>query len=111
MKKIIAVIVILLLIGAAFIGVTYFQNTEKQSNELEKKIDVASRDYFEKYVSANDSANTYKITLQDLEEANMQGEKYDLKGLEHCDKTQTFADVTIDYTNGKAKKTQVELKC
>ena len=38
-------------------------------------------------------------------------EEYDLKGLEKCDKTKTFANVTIDYKTGKAKKTQVELKC
>ena len=74
-------------------------------------METASRDYFEKYVSANDSVNTYKITLEDLEQANTNGESYDLKGLEKCDKTKTFANITINYKNGKAKKAQVELKC
>ena len=53
----------------------------------------------------------YKITLQDLEDANKEGEEYDLKGLEKCDKTKTFANITIDYQDGTAKKAQVELKC
>lgn len=111
MKKIIIVIILILIIAAAGFGLFYFKDTEDTSNGLEQKIDTASRDYFEKYVSANDSANTYKVTLQDLEEANQNGESYDLKGLEKCDKNKTFANVTIDYTTGKAKKTQVELKC
>ena len=110
-KKIFVIIVLILIIGAAVAGFFYFEGTEKETNELEKKMDTASRDYFEKYVSANDSANSYKVTLQDLEKANQNGEEYDLKGLEKCDKTNTFADVTIDYKTGKAKKTQVELKC
>ncbi len=110
-KKIFVIIVLILIIGVAVAGFLYFEGTEKETNELEKKMDTASRDYFEKYISANDSANSYKITLQDLEKANQNGEEYDLKGLEKCDKTNTFADVTIDYKTGKAKKTQVELKC
>lgn len=110
-KKIFVIIVLILIIGFAVAGFLYFEGTEKETNELEKKMDTASRDYFEKYISANDSANSYKITLQDLEKANQNGEEYDLKGLEKCDKTNTFADVTIDYKTGKAKKTQVELKC
>ena len=110
-KKIFVIIVLILIIGVAIAGFLYFEGTEKETNELEKKMDTASRDYFEKYISANDSANSYKITLQDLEKANQNGEEYDLKGLEKCDKTNTFADVTIDYKTGKAKKTQVELKC
>ena len=110
-KKIFVIIVLILIIGVAVAGFLYFEGTEKETNELEKKMDTASRDYFEKYVSANDSVNVYKITLQDLEDANKAGEEYDLKGLEKCDKTKTFANVTINYKDGTAKKTQVELKC
>lgn len=110
-KKIIVIIVLILIVGAAGAGYFYFQNTESETDELESKLDTASRAYFEKYVSANDSANSYKVTLEDLETANQNGEEYDLTGLEKCDKTKTFANVTIDYRTGKAKKTQVELKC
>ena len=110
-KKIIIIIILILIVAGVGIGLYYFKDTENKTNELEQKIDTASRDYFEKYISANDSANSYMITLEDLEKANQNGEEYDLKGLEKCDKTKTFANVTIDYTTGKAKETQVELKC
>lgn len=110
-KKIFVIIVLILIVAAAIASYFYFQTTKSETNELENKIDTASRDYFEKYVSANDSANSYIVTLEDLEKANQNGENYDLKGLEKCHKTNTYASVTIDYKTGKAKKTQVELKC
>ena len=80
-------------------------------NTSEKMMILASKDYFEKYISANDSVNIYKVTLKDLEDANKNGEEYDLKGLEKCDKEKTFANISINYQNGTAKKAQVELKC
>ncbi len=112
MKKIILIVLTLVILAAA--GGTayyYFKTEENKTKKLEAKIDNASRDYFEKYISANDSANIYVVTLKDLEKANQNGENYDLKGLEKCNKTKTLANVTIDYKTGKAKKTQVELKC
>ena len=112
MKKKVVLIIVLIIIVVGAIGTCLFlQNNEKNNEELENKMETASRDYFEKYVSANDSVNVYKITLQDLENANKNGEEYDLKGLEKCDKTKTFANVTINYQDGTAKKAQVELKC
>ncbi len=112
MKKTLLIVLTLVIIAASGGAIYYYTKTkETQNNELENKIDTASRDYFEKYISANDSANTYMVTLEDLEKANQNGENYDLKGLEKCDKTKTFSNVTIDYQTGKAKKTQVELKC
>ena len=112
MKKKVVLIIVLIIIVVVAIGTYLFlQNNESKNTELENKMETASRDYFEKYVSANDSENVYKITLQDLEDANKEGEEYDLKGLEKCDKTKTFANITIDYQDGTAKKAQVELKC
>ncbi|CCY46111.1 unknown [Firmicutes bacterium CAG:822] len=112
MKKKVVLIIVLIIIVVVAIGTYLFlQNNESKNTELENKMETASRDYFEKYVSANDSENVYKITLQDLEDANKAGEEYDLKGLEKCDKTNTFANVTINYKDGTAKKAQVELKC
>ena len=112
MKKKVALIIVLIIVVVGAAGAYLFlQNNESKNNELENKMETASRDYFEKYVSANDSENVYKITLQDLEDANKEGEEYDLKGLEKCDKTKTFANITIDYQDGTAKKAQVELKC
>lgn len=111
MKKKIGIILLIIIAVVAGFVYLYFNKTDKETENLEKKIDKASRDYFEKYVSANDSVNAYKITLEDLEKANQTGENYDLKGLEKCDKKETYADVTINYQTGKAKKTQVNLKC
>ena len=112
MKKKVTLIIVLVIVILAIVGAFLFlQNNESHNQKLEDKMATASRDYFEKYVSANDSASVYQVTLEDLEEANKNGEEYDLKGLEKCDKTKTFADITINYQNGKAKKTQVELKC
>lgn len=112
MKKKVVLIIGLIIVIAVAIGAFFvIKETESKNNELETKMDTASRDYFQKYVSANDSVNVYKITLEDLENANKEGEQYDLKGLEKCDKTKTFSNVTIDYKDGTAKKTQVELKC
>lgn len=110
-KKAILIIVLIIVVVGAIGAYLLLQNNEKHNNELENKMETASRSYFEKYVSANDSVNVYKVTLQDLENANKNGEEYDLKGLEKCDKTKTFANITINYQNGKAKKAQVELKC
>ena len=111
MKKIIPIIFLVVLIIGGVDVYFYFQNIDNQNTELENKMSTASKAYFEEYVSANDSNNIYKVTLQDLEKANQQGENYDLKGLEQCDKEETFANITINYKNGKAKETQVELKC
>ncbi len=111
MKKVIPIIVLIIFLAAGVGVYLYIENIESQNTKLENKMKTASKAYFEEYVSANDSVNMYKITLEDLENANKNGEEYDLKGLEKCDKTNTFANVTINYKNGKAKDAQVELKC
>ena len=111
MKKVIPIIVLIIFLAAGVGVYLYIENIESENTKLENKMKTASNAYFEEYVSANDSVNMYKITLEDLENANKNGEEYDLKGLEKCDKTNTFANVTINYKNGKAKDAQVELKC
>lgn len=111
MKKVIPIIVLIIFLAAGVGVYLYIENIESKNTKLENKMKTASKAYFEEYVSANDSVNMYKITLEDLENANKNGEEYDLKGLEKCDKTNTFANVTINYKNGKAKDAQVELKC
>lgn len=111
MKKVIPIIVLIIFLATGVGVYLYIENIESENTKLENKMKTASKAYFEEYVSANDSVNMYKITLEDLENANKNGEEYDLKGLEKCDKTNTFANVTINYKNGKAKDAQVELKC
>lgn len=110
-KKVVLIVLLIIVIIAAVGAFFFFKADENQNSELENKMQTASKEYFEKYVSAKDTVNVYKITLEELEEANKNGENYDLKGLEKCDKTNTFANITINYKNGKAKKAQVELKC
>lgn len=110
-KKVFLIVLIIVIIAGAAAAYLFFVTQENENEELESKMDVASRAYFEEYVSANDSLNTYKITLQDLEDANEAGEEYDLSGLEDCDKEETYANVTINYQDGTAKDAQVELKC
>ena len=111
MEKVIPIVVLIIFLAAGVGVYLYIENIESENTKLENKMKTASKAYFEEYVSANDSVNMYKITLEDLENANKNGEEYDLKGLEKCDKTNTFANVTINYKNGKAKDAQVELKC
>jgi hypothetical protein len=107
-KNIWIVIIIVILAGLSY----YFMQKKPVVNtKLENKITTASEDYFNKYISTNDSASTYTITLKMLKKANSNGENYDLKGLEKCDENKTLARVTVNYKNGKPKKTQVELKC
>lgn len=103
-------IIILILIISSLVYYFLIRNNV-QNKFLKNKIKVASTDYFEKYMSTNDSASTYVVTLDMLRNANNQGEKYDLNGLEKCSKQSTQARITIDYNNGKPKKVEVELNC
>lgn len=97
------IVIILLLIGGYFVFVHL-----NGSKDLEEKIKNASIDYFEKYVSTNETMSAYKVTLKELASS---GENYDLNGLNKCDQENTFAEITIDYKTGSPKKVEVELKC
>lgn len=89
----------------------YFINNQEQNKKLVKKIEAASQEYFKKYVRTNETASAYEITLKELIDANNNGENYDLKGLENCDKNKTYATISINMSNGKVTKTEVKLKC
>lgn len=78
---------------------------------LENKMKKSSKEYFEKYMSVNENSYEYIVTLEMLENANKQGEKYDLKGLEKCKKQTTISKLSIDFKTGKTKKIEVELNC
>lgn len=110
-SKIIAIIVIIIIVIAVIAGYLYFNEKEQANQELENKIDTAARDYFDKYVSTNDSRSVYEVTLEMLEEANQNGEEYDLSGLDNCQKQETLVKITVNYSNGQPKKTEVELSC
>ena len=104
---------IILLIGVLLIigSICFYIFNKGDDSKLKSKMEVASKDYFEKYVSLAESASAYNVTLNMLEEANNNGETYDLNGLEKCDKEKTYASVTIDYKTGKPKNVEVKLNC
>ncbi len=108
MKKRI-ILIILTICVVVFIGINVF-NKNKVSDNLSNKLSTASQQYFEKYVSANDSTNMYTVTLKNLNDVK-DAENYDLKGLENCNETQTKAEITINYKTGKPKNIKTKLKC
>ena len=80
-------------------------------NSLEKQMKLSSKDYYEKYMSINDYTNEYIVTLDMLENANKQGEKYNLKKLENCKKQTTISKIIVDSKTRDIKKIEVELNC
>ena len=103
---IIGIIIVILLLAGYFL---FIKNGSDKT--LENKLKKASTDYFEKYMSTNDTTSTYVVTLDMLKNANSQGENYDLKGLEKCKAQSTRSRITINYNDGKPKKVEVELNC
>ena len=109
-KRILIIIVVLLIVSGVFLLSFNQFNKNNEDNKLSKKMESASQDYFEKYISANDSTNVYTVTLEDLNKVSST-ENYDLKGLENCNKSLTKAEITINYKTGKPKNTKIKLKC
>lgn len=102
------IILVGFIVVAAAIGYYFLNNNGGENTVLSDKMKVASKDYFEKNVSVNDTTSIYKITLERLENS---GEEYDLSGLENCDKEKTYANVTVNFKNGEAKDIEVKLSC
>lgn len=105
------IIVFLSIIIFGLIGYYFYLINSGKDDYLEKKMEVASKDYYEKYISTNDSTSAYIVTLNMLINANNNGENYDLKGLEKCKPQSTLAIITVNYKNGDPKKVEVELNC
>lgn len=102
------IILVGVIVVALAIGYYFLNNNGGENTELSHKMKAASKDYFEKNVSVNDTTSIYKITLERLENS---GEEYDLSGLENCDKEKTYANVTVNFKNGEAKDIEVKLSC
>ena len=102
------IILVGVIVVALAIGYYFLNNNGVENTELSDKMKAASKDYFEKNVSVNDTTSIYKITLERLENS---GEEYDLSGLENCDKEKTYANVTVNFKNGEAKDIEVKLSC
>ena len=105
------IVVIIVIIVSVVAGLFFFRKSEENLKAEENRMKEAAESYFDKYMSSNESTQVYEVTLGMLEEANDNGEEYDLTGLEDCSKTDTVAEITINYQNGKPKKTEVTLKC
>ena len=110
MKKIIGIIVVIVIIVVVALGVFFVYNQKEANKSLENEITPLAEDYFDKYMSTNESSNMYTVTLADLKEANENGESYDLSKLDGC-KDDTSVTLTINYGTGKITKTEVELNC
>lgn len=87
------------------------KNSAFNKNSLEKQMKKYSRQYYDKYMSINDNTNEYVVTLDMLENANKQGEKYNLKELEKCKKQTTITKIIVDSKSKSIKKIEVELNC
>lgn len=109
MKKKLVFLVIIIVLCA--IGVYFVINQNNSNSHLKKLMEDASKDYFKNYISTNDSASTYEITLDMLNEVNKDGKTYNLKGLENCNKKKTVTRITINYNTGNPKKVETELSC
>ena len=105
------IVVIIVIIVSVVAGLFFFRKSEENLQAEENRMKEAAESYFDKYMSSNESTQVYEVTLGMLEEANDNGEEYDLTGLEDCSKTDTVAEITTNYQNGKPKKTEVTLEC
>ena len=110
MKKVIGAIIVIVILALVVGGVFFLYNEEQGNKELEDTIKPLAEDYFDKYMSINESSNAYTVTLKDLKEANENGEDYDLSKLNKCS-DETSVTITIDYRTGKVKKSEVKLDC
>ena len=99
-----AIIVLLIIIFYPKVTTVSKTNIEKQMKEYSKQ-------YFDKYMSINDNTNEYIVTLDMLENANKQGEKYNINGLEKCKKQTTLSKIMVDSKTREVKKIEVEVNC
>lgn len=104
-------IIIITIFFLASLSYYFIIKNNSQNNFLKEKMKAASMDYFEKYISTNDSSSAYIVTLNMLKRANNQGENYDLNGFEKCKLQSTLALISINYKDGKPKEVEVELNC
>ena len=94
MKKIILLIPIIILTGCA---------------NKEKIFESSAQTYYENYMKEVNNVDEVTITLENLEEANIE-EEYDLKKLKKCDKNSKII-FTIDKDTKEITNKKLELKC
>lgn len=108
MKKVILTIILIIIIAASVLLYLTYQDKKE---ELEKALKTPAESYFVNNVSSNSNTSTYRITLKMLKKANQNGENYNLKKLNKCDDKKTYADVTVNFSDGSIKKTEITLNC
>ena len=87
------------------------KNNRISRSSLKEQMKDYSKQYFEKYMSINDNTNEYIVTLDMLENANKQGETFNLKGLEKCKRQTTTSKIIVDSKAREIKKIEVEVNC
>ena len=92
-------------------GILFFINDRKNNDDMSKAMEVASKDYFNNYMSVNSGANAYKVTLGMLKEANQNGSSYKIDSLSKCNDEKTYAMVSVDFSNGDAEDAEIVLNC
>lgn len=103
------ILIVIILIAVLAFGI-YMWN--KSNNEkLKESLKEPALDYFDKYMSVGTGTSAYAITLDDLKNANKNGENYNLKGFEKCDGQKTQAIISINYSNGEVDKVEIKLSC
>lgn len=107
-KGVIGLIIVILIVLGVLAFLIIDNNNQKN---MKKALKAPMLDYFDKYVSVNSTATSYKVTLKMLKEANKNGEKYNLKSLSKCDEDKTYATITIDFSTGKVMHTEYKLNC
>ena len=63
------IIVAVIIVIVAIIGFVVYGKTEQNLQAEEKRMRVAAKDYFNNYMSSNESTQVYEVTLDMLEEA------------------------------------------
>lgn len=111
-SKVKVIIFLIVLMVIAGIGMFIYITDDNNTKQLEKVMEDASIDYYDKYASINSSTGAYGVTLEMLKEANStKGENYKLDALDKCDTKTTKTVITIDYVSGEVTGTETTLNC
>lgn len=82
-KMIFGLVIVIVL--AVFVFGLYLWDKDNTA-KMKEAMREPALDYFDKYMSSNTGASSYKVTLEDLKNANkLEGEEYDLSTFKKCD--------------------------
>lgn len=104
LKILIIIVLVLVVIGLGGLYILY----SSEMKSMEKVMNESARDYYTNYMSSNTGSSAYKVTLEDLK--NAEGD-YNLTKLNSCNAKTTVATVNINYSNGKVTSVASKLDC